>query len=94
MKLHLLSKVDETIDYIFRCPGCGCGHRVRISGPGHNWQWNGSLKLPTFSPSILVNPDFPMGRCHSFVRDGKIQFLADSWHGLKGLTVEIPEWDE
>lgn len=31
--------------------------------------------------------------CHSFVTDGKIQFLSDSTHELAGQTVEIPEWD-
>ena len=29
--------------------------------------------------------------CHSFVRDGMIQFLSDCTHGLVGQTVEIPE---
>ncbi|UWZ84661.1 DUF6527 family protein [Occallatibacter riparius] len=31
--------------------------------------------------------------CHSFVRDGRIQFLADSTHALAGQTVEIPDWE-
>jgi hypothetical protein len=31
--------------------------------------------------------------CHSFVTDGKIQFLDDSTHKLAGQTVEIPDWD-
>jgi hypothetical protein len=30
--------------------------------------------------------------CHSFVRDGQIQFLGDCTHALKGQTVERPEW--
>lgn len=30
--------------------------------------------------------------CHSFVTDGRIQFLADSNHALAGQTVEIPDW--
>ena len=29
--------------------------------------------------------------CHSFVRDGKIQFLNDCTHELAGQTVELPE---
>ena len=32
-------------------------------------------------------------RCHSFVRDGKIRFLADSYHELAGQTVDLPEVD-
>lgn len=31
--------------------------------------------------------------CHSFVTDGRIQFLGDSTHALAGQTVEIPDWD-
>lgn len=31
--------------------------------------------------------------CHSFVTDGKIQFLTDSTHALAGQTVELPEAD-
>ena len=32
-------------------------------------------------------------RCHSFIRDGKIQFLSDCSHELKGQTVEIPDFE-
>jgi hypothetical protein len=30
--------------------------------------------------------------CHSFVTDGRIQFLNDCTHPLAGQTVDIPEW--
>jgi hypothetical protein len=36
----------------------------------------------------------PERQCHSFVTDGKIQFLPDCYHSLKGQTVELPEWDD
>ena len=29
-------------------------------------------------------------RCHSFVTDGRIQFLSDSTHVLAGQTVDLP----
>lgn len=29
--------------------------------------------------------------CHSFIRDGKIEFLNDCTHHLKGQTVDLPE---
>lgn len=32
--------------------------------------------------------------CHSFVRDGKIQFLGDCTHELKNQTVELPIIEE
>jgi len=34
--------------------------------------------------------DIPDMVCHSFVRDGQIQFLADSTHALAGQTVPLP----
>ena len=37
---------------------------------------------------------FKCARCHSFVRDGQIQFLGDSTHALAGRTVDIPDWRE
>jgi hypothetical protein len=31
-------------------------------------------------------------RCHSFVRDGRIQFLGDCTHALAGQTVDLPDF--
>jgi hypothetical protein len=77
--------------FMFWCPGCECAHAIN-----EHWRFNGDLEKPTISPSILSNgdrrcPNTP--RCHSFVRDGKIQFLSDCDHALAGQTVELPEWD-
>lgn len=33
-------------------------------------------------------------RCHSFVTDGRIQFLSDCSHALAGQTVDLPEIEE
>lgn len=33
-------------------------------------------------------------RCHSFIREGKIQFLADCSHALAGKTVDLPDYPE
>ncbi|SEN73857.1 DUF6527 family protein [Nitrosomonas marina] len=32
--------------------------------------------------------------CHSFVTDGRIEFLGDCTHALAGQTVDLPEWTE
>ena len=77
-------------NYVFHCPGCNYGHCVDVP----RWTYNGSLERPTFSPSLLVNSFDPSLRCHSFVNDGRIQFLADCWHSLKGQTVDLPDWDD
>lgn len=81
--------------YVFHCPGCGYGHPFEVDSPnGTGWTWNGSYDRPTFSPSLLVWQNRPEARCHSFVTDGKIQFLSDCFHKLAGQTVEIPDWDD
>lgn len=79
----------------FHCPGCEHGHEIPVTGP-KPWKWNGSLERPTVQPSIFVNkgrsnPTAPA--CHSYVTDGKIQFLSDCSHALAGKTVELPDWD-
>ncbi len=33
------------------------------------------------------------GACHSFVRDGQIQFLGDCTHALAGQTVPLPDFE-
>lgn len=80
---------------VFHCPGCKYGHPLEIEVPAcQGWTWNGSLDLPTFTPSLLIHghpPSTP--RCHSYVTDGKIQFLSDCEHELAGQTVEIPDFD-
>lgn len=79
--------------YVFHCPGCGFSHPFEIECPnGQGWRWNGSLDKPTFTPSLLCNKDSDFV-CHSFVTDGKIQFLGDCHHTLAGQTVELPDWD-
>lgn len=32
--------------------------------------------------------------CHSFVTDGRIQFLGDCTHALAGQTVDLPAWGD
>lgn len=80
-------KHETVTNYVFFCPGCECSHLF-----DKRWTFNGDLDKPTFSPSLLCNPDHEPSRCHSFVRDGKIEFLTDCFHKLAGQTVEIPDW--
>lgn len=82
-------------DVQFLCPGCNMHHGVwtKNQDKAKNWAFNGDFEKPTFSPSIAVR--YPvkgfMNVCHSFVKEGKIQFLSDCTHSLKGQTVELPE---
>lgn len=81
----------------FECPGCDGPHGVVIGGSARAWGFNGDSERPTLTPSVHVSwtqgPEHTPHVCHSFVRDGQIQFLADCTHALAGQTVPIPEWD-
>lgn len=37
---------------------------------------------------------WPCSRCHSYITDGRIQFLGDCTHKLAGQTVDLPPWTE
>lgn len=37
--------------------------------------------------------DYTCGRCHLFVKAGKIEFCSDSTHALAGKTVDMPDFD-
>ena len=92
-----LSPVMEKADgmLFFQCAGCNMLHglNVEVDGPPR-WDWNGSVDKPTFTPSVLVRynwgPEQHQVVCHSFVTDGRIQFLGDCTHALAGQTVDLP----
>ena len=78
----------------FFCPGCNRTHVI-----DEKWSFNGDHDRPTFRASVLVTyngPDAgtdgaPPAVCHSFVTDGRIEFLGDCTHALAGQTVDLPE---
>lgn len=78
--------------WLFRCPGCEFPHQC-----DNRWIWNGSKEAPTFDGSVLVRREYGEERvkqvCHSYVREGRIEFLSDSTHALAGKTVDLPSWD-
>ena len=80
---------------LFNCLGCDLPHSVRVLGPEPVWQFNGDWERPTLAPSIRARwthgPENSPRVCHSFVKDGRIQYLADCTHALAGQTVDLPE---
>lgn len=88
-------KIGSDKHVVFWCPGCGFAHRVPVKPDPRGWEYNGDVEKPTLSPSVLVrwtNED-KQQVCHSFVRDGKIQFLSDCTHNLAGKTIDVPDWN-
>lgn len=82
--------------FMFECPGCGCYHSLTVTEKnefGSQWKFDGNYVNPTFSPSLMVKYENHKGQgvCHSFIRDGYIQFLSDCTHSMAGVTTELPE---
>lgn len=99
-RLSAVLRSTEGGGLLFWCPGCDMAHQVRVGeGPGPRWTWNGSAEHPTISPSVLVTYNgtdagrdgAPPAVCHSYIRAGRIEFLADCTHALAGQTVPLPE---
>lgn len=84
-------------DFLFDCPGCQCAHGVwttRANKKGAMWSYNGDPDKPTVNPSIVVRYQLQSGSthvCHSYIRDGHIEYLDDCTHELRGKTVTLPE---
>jgi hypothetical protein len=100
VKLKSLGEPGGQRLLLFWCPGCKEPHPFRVERAPTQpaevplWGFNGDMERPTFTPSLLCDASTPATRCHLFLRDGRIEFLADCHHDLKGLTVECPDWDD
>jgi len=86
-KLRKLIYSDKTTHYYYLCPGCGYEHA--FSPDIHTF--NGDVNNPTISPSLLHDNPQHHHTCHSYIKNGEIQFLGDCWHELKGQTVQLPD---
>ena len=79
------------------CAGCQEVHAIACDEPRHNgarWKFSGAFDKPTVEPSvhIKVGPAPSSGKtyvCHYFLRDGMLQYLTDSTHGLGGQTLPL-----
>jgi len=87
--------------FLFFCPGCKRTHQF-----DNTWTFNKDFEKPTLSPSYLtwgdgqykdwgdedMKYDSTPWRCHSFIKDGMIQFLGDCTHELKNKTVPLEKF--
>jgi hypothetical protein len=84
----------EHRSWVFFCPACKSPHQC-----DNRWEFNGNQEAPTFTGSVLQHevPDkdgykgWPL--CHSYVTNGRIQYLKDCTHSMAGQTVDLPDWD-
>lgn len=60
-----------------------CGHYA----PG----WNGPKCWCTYNAEHPGDTSFECSRCHTFIKGGMVQFLADCTHALAGQTLPLPD---
>lgn len=90
----------DATDVFLHFPGPIPIRRLRVILKGARdgtpcWSWNGSIDKPTFKPSILsFGGTDGTERCHSFVTDGKVQFLSDCTHAYAGTTLDLLDVDK
>lgn len=89
-KIREIEWTEDYSQFLYNCPGCGYEHA--FSAKVHTF--NGDLNNPTIKPSLLQNNPQNHHTCHSYITDGRIQFLGDCWHDLKGQTVDLPDYTE
>lgn len=87
--------------------GQGPGPRWKYNGNGDKPTIRESILVrhPTWTPPVTPENMEEWKRapwvqtkvesiCHSYVTDGRIQFLDDCTHTLKGKTVDLPAFDD
>lgn len=89
----------------FVCPGCNETHTINAEIWTFDGDYQRPTLSPSVlvrGTRFVGGPDdtpensewaslWPPFTCHSFVRDGRIQFLNDCTHELAGQTVDLPE---
>lgn len=89
-------EVNEASHLLFNIPGPISTRILPIILKGTRagtgcWSWNGDTEKPTVKPSILS--DNGEVRCHTWINDGKVQFLDDCTHEFAGQTLDLLEVD-
>jgi hypothetical protein len=104
-KIKRLTKDDGGYhgELTFWCEGCKEFHHINDSkteiANANVWEFNGDFEHPTINPSILITSrkfnqktnQYENIRCHSFIKNGEIQYLHDCTHSLKGTTIVLDD---
>ena len=93
--------------YLIECIGCGHGHvydsRWTFNGdldkPTFSPSYLSKHKHPKGYSNENPAPkgwagEYVQEVCHSFLTDGKIQYLSDCTHEYVGQTLDLPDFDD
>lgn len=103
MSSRKIERAGETT-WKFWCPGCDSAHVISDSWDVNPDTATVSPSVLVHSGKHFIDDtlegdallasenitDSP--QCHSFITNGRIQFLGDSTHPLSGQTVVLPDW--
>lgn len=103
MSITLTAKLRLVRPGVYKhwCNGCNEAHLIEVDTPHGDVfnnplrSFNGSIKRPTFYPSLLVTVvDGENSRrvCSYYVTEGRVEYLPETNHSLSGLTVELPDF--
>lgn len=66
---------------------------IRSNLTDDEWKEYDNLAAQCKDSQVLFDSKFGV-RCHSFVKDGSIQFLSDCTHAFANSTLAIPNWED
>ncbi len=103
MSIQLSPVLEQTTnDHLgVYCRGCKMTHMLRVVPDPENsktpkWQFNGDVNKPSFHPSYTArySRDGKVIVCHSWIKNGTMEYMGDCTHELRGQTVDLPPLSE
>ena len=73
--------------YSVDCPGCKMTHHI-----SNDWNFNGNMNKPTFTPSVSVSWNTKDGKphkCHFHITDGIFKFDKDCTHDYAQQSIPM-----
>jgi hypothetical protein len=86
-------KMPNCSFWIFWCSQCECAHHFPVGEHPTNWQFNGKIDCPTFTPSLMLSIQDEEGKkkhvCHLNLTDGVVIYHADIAQKLAGQRLPL-----
>jgi len=89
LRVYELKDSNDKPCFLVWCAMCKTHHPY-----DQRWKFNGDFENPTFRESMLIKRENYV--CHSYVTNGKMEYLGDCTHELRGKTVplEREQWSD
>lgn len=87
-RVHGLRVTTGGDDWTYNCNADAPTFRPSLQVLYNHWVPPATPENPHPGPQTRVD-----ARCHSYITDGRIEYLGDCTHVMVGQTVAIPDWD-